>query len=119
MEQETPKTANQLYRESGSTLSFKEWIEREKAKGTEMINQEIADAIARLQAGEPQTQDVPNTTWYGLKQECLDFWGIGNCRALLPTLFIKNASNENTKSNNYWRNWIGSSLSFYDEKKNL
>jgi hypothetical protein len=27
------KTANQLYKESGSTLPFKQWIEREKAKG--------------------------------------------------------------------------------------
>lgn len=28
----TQKTANQLYKESGSTLSFKDWIEEEKKK---------------------------------------------------------------------------------------
>ena len=89
MEQETPKTANQLYRESGSTLSFKEWIEREKAKGTEMINQEIADAIDRLQAGEPQVQDVPNTTWYGLNKNVWIFGGLVVAGAIAYTIYKK------------------------------
>jgi hypothetical protein len=89
MEQETPKTANQLYRESGSTLSFKEWIEREKAKGTEMINQEIADAIDRLQAGESQTQDVPNTTWYGLNKNVWIFGGLVVAGAIAYTIYKK------------------------------
>ena len=89
MEQETPKTANQLYRESGSTLSFKEWIEREKAKGTEMINQEIADAIARLQAGEPQVQESPSTTWYGLNKNVWIFGGLVIAGAIAYTIYKK------------------------------
>jgi len=89
MQQETPKTANQLYRESGSTLSFKEWIEREKAKGTEMINQEIADAIARLQAGEPQTQGTSNTTWYGLNKNVWIFGALVIAGAIAYTIYKK------------------------------
>jgi hypothetical protein len=89
MEQETPKTANQLYRESGSTLSFKEWIEREKAKGTEMINQEIADAIARLQAGEPQVQENPSATWYGLNKNVWIFGGLVIAGAIAYTIYKK------------------------------
>lgn len=36
----TEKTANQLYKESGTTLSFKDWIEREKLKGVNIPNPE-------------------------------------------------------------------------------
>ena len=51
MENQGPKTANQLYKESGTTLSFKEWLEREKAKGTEMRNAQIEAALERLRDG--------------------------------------------------------------------
>lgn len=89
MEQETPKTANQLYRESGSTLSFKEWIEREKAKGTEMINQDIADAIARLEAGaRPTAESVQGkNTFYGLKKSVWIFGGLVIAGAIAYTIY--------------------------------
>jgi hypothetical protein len=60
MENQEPKTANQLYRESGSTLSFAEWLEREKAKGTEMVNAEIKAAIERLNNGQEQRTRATN-----------------------------------------------------------
>lgn len=60
MENQEPKTANQLYRESGTTLSFAEWLEREKAKGTEMVNAEIKAAIERLNNGQEQRTQARN-----------------------------------------------------------
>ena len=60
MENQEPKTANQLYRESGTTLSFAEWLEREKAKGTEMVNAEIKAAIERLNNGKEQKTQATN-----------------------------------------------------------
>ena len=60
MENQESKTANQLYRESGTTLSFAEWLEREKAKGTEMVNAEIKAAIERLNNGQEQRTQATN-----------------------------------------------------------
>ena len=87
MEQETPKTANQLYRESGTTLSFKEWIEREKAKGTEMMNKDIADAIARLDgSSDSEKRQVP-TTWYGLNKNVFVFGAVVVGAAIVYTIY--------------------------------
>lgn len=44
----THKSANQLYKESGSTLSFKNWLEREKAKGVEINNVEANEALENM-----------------------------------------------------------------------
>lgn len=35
------KSANQLWRESGSTLSFKHWLQREKDKGRFLPNKQL------------------------------------------------------------------------------
>lgn len=43
------KTANQLYKESGTSLPFKEWIEREKDKGIFIKNQVLANAVGQDQ----------------------------------------------------------------------
>jgi hypothetical protein len=51
----TQKSANQLYRESGSTLSFKEWIEREKSKGVHIPNVEANAEMMNMMGGEQQT----------------------------------------------------------------
>jgi hypothetical protein len=48
----TPKTANQLYRESGTTLPFKEWIEREKAKGIYIPNVEANKEMLNMLGDE-------------------------------------------------------------------
>lgn len=50
---ETEKTANQLYRESGSTLPFSEWITQQKQKvdsfiKNEPLNQLIAEEKQKL-----------------------------------------------------------------------
>lgn len=37
------KSANQLWRESGSTLSFKNWLEREKDKGRFLPNKQLKE----------------------------------------------------------------------------
>ena len=80
MEQETPKTANQLYRESGTTLSFKEWIEREKAKGTE---------IARLDGSSDSEQRQVPTTWYGLNKNVFVFGAVVVGAAIVYTIYRK------------------------------
>ena len=37
--------ANQLYKESGTSMSFKDWIEEEKNKGVFMTNKVLEDVI--------------------------------------------------------------------------
>lgn len=55
------KSANQLYRESGSSLPFKQWIEREKAKGIFIPNVEAQNEMMNV-IGEERTttEDKPN-----------------------------------------------------------
>lgn len=44
MEQiENGKSANQIWRESGTTLSFADWIQREKEKGRFLPNKMVSD----------------------------------------------------------------------------
>ena len=70
------KSANQLYKESGSSLPFKEWIAREKDKGTFMyanglqskINEVIAENIGdATESGEPK-RELPTNTILGLNK---------------------------------------------------
>lgn len=70
------KSANQLYRESGSSLPFKTWLEREKEKGTFMyanglqskINEAIAENIGdAAERAEPQ-KELPTNTILGLNK---------------------------------------------------
>lgn len=44
------KSANQLWRESGTTLSFKDWIEREKEKGNFILNKKVQDTLASMKS---------------------------------------------------------------------
>lgn len=37
------KSANQIWRESGSTLSFKSWLQREKDKGRFLPNKQLIE----------------------------------------------------------------------------
>jgi hypothetical protein len=70
------KSANQLYRESGSSLPFKTWLEREKEKGTFMyanglqskINEAIAENLSdAAESGEPK-RELPTNTILGLNK---------------------------------------------------
>ena len=53
----TEKSANQLYKESKSTLSFKDWIEREKAKGVQIPNIEANAAMMNAIGAEQTTKE--------------------------------------------------------------
>lgn len=53
----TEKSANQLYKESKSTLSFKDWIEREKAKGVQIPNIEANAAMMNAIGSEQTTNE--------------------------------------------------------------
>lgn len=51
MEEElSGKSANQLWKESGTTLSFKDWIQREKEKGMLIPNKLVNDSIALIKS---------------------------------------------------------------------
>ena len=51
MEEEVlDKSANQLWKESGTTLSFKDWIQREKEKGMLIPNKLVNDSIALIKS---------------------------------------------------------------------
>ena len=57
----TEKSANQLYRESGTTLSFKDWISREKAKGIHIPNVEANAAMMNAIGAEQPTEEKDKT----------------------------------------------------------
>ena len=70
------KSANQLYRESGSSLPFKTWLEREKEKGTFMyanglqskINEAIAENIGDAAENAEPKATLPANTIFGLNK---------------------------------------------------
>jgi hypothetical protein len=53
------KSANQLWKESSTTLSFKDWIEREKQKGMLIPNKLVSDSLAlvKIKAGIQNNED--------------------------------------------------------------
>jgi hypothetical protein len=53
----TIKSANQLYKESGTQLSFKDWIEREKAKGAQIPNVAANAEMESMLNAEGQTEN--------------------------------------------------------------
>jgi hypothetical protein len=57
----TTKSANQLYKESGTQLSFKDWIEREKAKGAQIPNVAANAEMESMLNAEGQTDKEPDT----------------------------------------------------------
>ena len=69
------KSANQLYKESGSSLPFKQWVEREKDKGTFMyanglqskVNTIIADNIDSA-TNEVEQPKVPKNQIFGINK---------------------------------------------------
>jgi hypothetical protein len=70
------KSANQLYKESGSSLPFKEWIAREKDKGTFMyanglqskINEVIASNVNESFSEGQTNEELPKNTILGLNK---------------------------------------------------
>lgn len=76
------KTANQLYKESGSSLPFKEWIGREKEKYAnadglgldsfilnKQLNQSVQDTLKGIQSPNVAIQDVQvSDTIFGINK---------------------------------------------------
>lgn len=64
------KSANQRYRESGSSLPFKDWIEREKAKGVHIpnieANEAMLNAIGQEEASVPKEKDNRKTMLHNI-----------------------------------------------------
>ena len=90
MENQEIKPANQLYKESGSTLSFKEWLEREKAKGTEMRNAQIEAAFERLKDGiSSEEEPNANKTFYGLDKRVYIFAAVVIAGAIAYKIYKK------------------------------
>jgi ABC-type phosphate transport system substrate-binding protein len=54
------KSANQLYKESGTTLSFRDWIEREKSKGIHIPNVEANNEMLSLLGDEKNEEPKSN-----------------------------------------------------------
>lgn len=58
---ETTKTANQLYKESGSQLPFSEWIEEQKLKGI-FIKNDTLNNIVKSVMDEPLNSSINKPT---------------------------------------------------------
>ena len=53
-------SANKLYKQSGSTLPFKDWLEREKAKGKFIPNVEAMEEFYNADGTEePKADEAP------------------------------------------------------------
>lgn len=66
----TLKSPNRLWRDSGTSLSFADWIQREKDKNNFLINKKFEN-FANVQGEEN------DATWLeSAKQESRDFFGI-------------------------------------------
>lgn len=53
-------SANKLYKQSGSTLPFKDWLEREKAKGKFIPNVEAMEEFYNAD-GQENSDEVENS----------------------------------------------------------
>jgi hypothetical protein len=76
------KSANQLWKESGSTLSFKNWLQREKDKGRFLPNKKLmefnsVDGDSNVKSSQELIQEtlnknksnaVPKNITYGLSK---------------------------------------------------
>lgn len=69
------KTANQLYKESGSSLSFTEWLQQEKDKSNTFIknqklNELIQNATDKLKGVSKETNSSSNK-FFGLSKNVI------------------------------------------------
>lgn len=55
-------SANKLYQESGSSLSFKEWLEREKAKGNFIPNANALEQFNSVDGSESESENMEAKT---------------------------------------------------------
>ena len=72
------KSANKLWKESGTTLPFKEWIEREKQKFNYQGDSKSFDGISmpELSLSLPMERKTSNKSFLGLSSTTLIIAGI-------------------------------------------
>jgi hypothetical protein len=74
------KSPNRLWRESGTTLSFANWIQREKDKSNFLINKKFEN-FSNMQGEEQEGE----TNWLdSVKQESRDFFKLDNDKDKKP-----------------------------------
>jgi hypothetical protein len=89
-------SANQLYRESGSTLPFREWIEREKSKGVFIPNVKAQEEFNNADGGdevEPTQQIKQNLEVGSIIGKNLLFVGVLVIGGLLIYRMYKKGAN--------------------------
>jgi hypothetical protein len=57
------KSANQLWRESGTSLSFKDWIQREKDKGVQIKNKLLENVVGSMQETDKKRHNRNSKIW--------------------------------------------------------
>jgi len=90
------KSANQLYRESGSSLPFKDWLAREKNKGTFMyanglqskINEVIAANVQEQSQGK-EPNKLPDNKIFGLNKYAVITLGLVVVAAIGYSIYNK------------------------------
>lgn len=82
------KSANQLWRESGTTLSFKDWLNREKKKYVNFngnqnvmmvnrpLNNQIKDTLTNIRESVGYKKEAENKTVFGLNKTIIIVLGI-------------------------------------------
>ena len=75
---DTTKTANQLYKESGTDLPFSQWIEEQKLKGIFIKNDTLNNIVqnALEEKPVPSTPIVSKTKFLGLSKPVLIISGV-------------------------------------------
>jgi len=83
------KSANQLWRESGTTLSFKDWLNREKKKFVNFngdanvimvnrpLNNQIKDTLSSIRESVGYKKESTGKTVFGMNKNILIFLGVG------------------------------------------
>lgn len=67
------RSANQQYKDSGSSLSFKDWIEREKAKGIVIPQFGVTDLFNKAESEIELEKDKSSKKIFGLDKRVLIF----------------------------------------------
>jgi hypothetical protein len=91
MEDQVLKSANQLYNESGSSLTFKQWIEEEKSKGNFIFNSKLQDKISSILNTEKEPVIAKSQNAVGLDRRYLILAGVIVGSALFYQFVIKRA----------------------------
>ena len=72
--EQTSKSPNRLWRESGTTLTFANWIQREKDKDNFLVNKKFENF--NNVEGVQDIKDDNNVWLEGIKKQSKDFFGI-------------------------------------------